>query len=121
MSKYLYTFGYTSPGRPQSSDFEDNHEFFIIADSKEKALEWGKHLSDTYIDSLRQETKDSRITKGAEWVKPEEQLREGEPPTDYSDTPVIRYGEVVNLLTIFKEQEEREDFGEFKGFGEKRR
>lgn len=120
MPKYLYSFGYVTPGRPEGTDFEDSRSFFVAVDSKEKALEWGKHLSDAYINSVRQETEDTRVVKGAEWVESEEELRKGK--IDYSNTPVVRYGEAANLREIFKEHEEREDLGEgFKGFGEKRR
>lgn len=120
MPKYLYSFGYVTPGRPKGTDFEDSRSFFVVAEGREKALEWGKHLSDAYVNSIRQETEDPRVVKGAEWVESEEELREGK--TDYSNIPVVRYGEMKNLREVFKEREEREDFGEgYKGLGEKRR
>lgn len=107
MRKYLYNFGYTTPGRPKGTDLEEALEVFIIADSSEKALEWGKHLSDTYINRLRQETEDRGVYKGAEWVESEEELREGESPTDYSHIPIIRYGEAVDFREVFKERAKR--------------
>lgn len=120
MQKYLYSFGYVTPGRPKGTDFEDSRSFFVVAESREKALEWGKHLSDAYVSSVRQETEDPRVVKGAEWVEAEEELRKGR--TDYSNAPVVRYGEAVNLRMIFRDHEEKEDFGEgYKDFGEKRR
>ncbi|MBI2075083.1 MAG: hypothetical protein HYT82_00250 [Candidatus Harrisonbacteria bacterium] len=103
MRKYLYSFAYTTPGRAKSSEQEERREVFIIADSSEKALEWGKHLSDAYVSSIRQETEDFRINKGAEWVESEEELRAHGPLEDYSEAPLLRYGEEANLRAFFKE------------------
>lgn len=102
LRKYLYNFAYTTPGRSKKSESEDLREIFIIADSREKALEWGKHLSDAYVEYLAKTTNEF-VGKGAEWIESEDELREHGPLEDYSEAPLLRYGEEADLSVLFKE------------------
>ena len=61
MEKFLYIFGYETPGLVVTNerlhtDFEDSMAFFIITETKEQALEWGNKLAEKYLEALYAKT-----------------------------------------------------------------
>lgn len=62
MEQFFYIFGYETPGLSAmnkrmtaqgfSSDCEDSMCFFIMADTKEDAQQWGEKLADEYMKVL---------------------------------------------------------------------
>lgn len=70
MEKFLYIFGYETPGlaianKQMGTDFEDSMAFFIVAQNKEKAFEWGEKLADEYMKVMFNDTFATRESHGS--------------------------------------------------------
>jgi ribosomal protein S18 acetylase RimI-like enzyme len=55
--KYLFRFGYETPELMQNNDKfgwddEDSDSVFVIADSEEGALEWGREIAERFVHTL---------------------------------------------------------------------
>lgn len=60
MKKYLYVFGYETPqqtaaNRQNGWDDEDSQAVFIVANSENEALSWGREISETFVAQLFQD------------------------------------------------------------------
>jgi hypothetical protein len=61
MNEYLYIFGFEGPlQRLQNErhgwDHEDSYAFFVLAESPEEALEWGREVSEAFCRYIYQES-----------------------------------------------------------------
>ncbi|MCP4545393.1 MAG: hypothetical protein GY835_02865 [bacterium] len=57
MRKYLYRFGFCTPGQwllneAHGWDDESSYAFFVVADTSESALSWGREISEAFIEYL---------------------------------------------------------------------
>ena len=101
--KYLYVFGYEDPDERRSNteagtDFESSAAVFIVAESAERALEWGREISERFIRLLYNDDSISWKDEGfAAWIEhdPEQFLRGSS--YDRSEIPVVRWGDYPGL------------------------
>ena len=106
MRRYLYVFGYCTPGqwlanKEHGWDDEDSCAFFIEADSEEKALDWGRQVSELLVGRLFE--KDPRFNKTLSWKEADfANWIEHKPLARFSGLalemlPVVKVGEVPEL------------------------
>ncbi|MBI4135457.1 hypothetical protein HY477_01865 [Candidatus Uhrbacteria bacterium] len=128
MPKFLYIFGYETPGLAAMnksmtakgiySDCEDSEWFFIPADTKEQALEWGEKLADEYMKVLYNDPSATRQSHGsAGWIEERGPLVHWDEkiikmhPEEYAaavknvdNIPVIKVGEYPDIQKLVHER-----------------
>lgn len=57
MEKYYFVFGYETPSMAEANqrlhtDMADGMAFFILAETKDAALAWGRRLANTYVQTI---------------------------------------------------------------------
>ena len=97
MPKYLFVFGFETPQQRANNakhgwDDEDSASVFILAESKEQALQWGREVAEGFVASLH---KDERVSwkqeNFAAWI--EEDFEERYQPDQLDRIPVVPVGE----------------------------
>lgn len=108
MEKFLYIFGYKSPYcAPRSKqlriddDSEDTMSFFISAENKDKALEWGNILGTAYMQTIYEylETKERKYRDQLwyqGWIGDQKEWEEWQ----LKDINAISYGEMPDMKEI---------------------
>jgi hypothetical protein len=93
---YLYIFGYRTPEQTIAASRDENAEessdaVFIQAASPELALEWGREISERYVQRLFGDRPvDWKSMNFAHWV--ESEPREEYPASILEAIPVVTYG-----------------------------
>ncbi|HEV3073461.1 MAG TPA: hypothetical protein VHB47_03495 [Thermoanaerobaculia bacterium] len=109
MTKYLYTFGYFTPAQWLSNeahgwDDESSMALLIVADSSEQALEWGRKLSEEFVERLfsasgwTSHVPGWRASRFAHWIEAAPEIVsavEGSVPT-------IEYGRYLDFGELLK-------------------
>jgi hypothetical protein len=104
MSRFLYVFGYETPGQARANtahgwDDEDSRALFIEAPSSEEALSWGRQVSEAFVAHLYGDAPVSWLADGyAHWI-------ELEPSKVYeadhlAAMPTVRPGEYPNWQAL---------------------
>jgi hypothetical protein len=104
MTRYLYRFGFLTPAQWRANeehgwDDESSSAVFILADSSDLALEWGRQISEQFVQSLFAAdgwsgTPPSWIQSSfAHWIEPSPEVMAALEGT----IPTVRYGETPQL------------------------
>ena len=97
MKKYLFEFGYMTPRQLELNekfgwDDEDSQAIWIMADSEEGALEWGRSLAEVFLRLLfNDDTVSWQRMNFAHWVTSEDQTEDD--PARLTAIPLVNYGE----------------------------
>jgi hypothetical protein len=95
MAKFLYIFWFVTPeaedyNRKHGTYDEFNRGVFIEADTEEKALEWGREVTEEYVKWLFKDNRSWKKKPFAHWI--ESKLDDCD--EDYlQKLPTIKYGE----------------------------
>ncbi len=105
MPRYLYIFAFQTPEQLQSADpgnfaEESSAAVFIDAESAEKALEWGRKISEAFVSSLSTGPQPLwSPDRFDNWI--EAQPQSEYPPDILTQLPAVAYG-VLPDFSILK-------------------
>lgn len=106
MKQYLYIFGFCTPEQWQTNQEQGRNDWescavFILAQSKQEALNWGREISETLVRQMFK--RDGRFAKPPSWKTGNfEHWIEDHPLARLSGLaleilPVVKVGELPNL------------------------
>ena len=106
MNKYLYIFGYETPTQRENNvtyewDDEDSAALFIMAETAQQALEWGRAVSKRYVGVLfngRAESWDEN--RFAAWV--DHDYTANFSPDQLKAVPTVKYGEYPDIAEMLR-------------------
>jgi hypothetical protein len=106
--EYLYIFGYEDPSERQANsergtDYESSEAIRIIAENQAEALDWGKEISESFIQYLFGNDQISwKNERFAAWIEinPDHYLRD-----HWETLPRVNVGEYPDFQALVKQAE----------------